>query len=158
VKPIQSPSSEEPISQQSITFASLIPIIEPFVVLAMTSPLPHVDSLLGRWIYVCNCGPQCSCGHRSSHPSHCPCGDDSVLRRVLAEDELHFYVSQTGVDDPSNEMGQVPFHCTKGRPLQGFPKLWQPAEASHDGDEDYEDGWGRSSKDTAGEKKGCCGS
>ncbi|MEY4353542.1 MAG: hypothetical protein ACK40D_04310 [Cyanobacteriota bacterium] len=122
----------------------------------MTSPLPHRDSLLGRWIYVCNCGPACSCGHRSSHPSHCPCGDDSVLRRVLAEDELNFYVSQTGVDDPSNEMGSVPFHCAKGRPLQGFPKLWQAA--SHAEGEEYATGWGRSSKETSAETKDCCGS
>lgn len=122
----------------------------------MTSSSLHSNSLLGRWIYVCNCGPRCSCGHRSSHPSTCPCGDDSVLRRVLAEDELHFYVSQTGVDDVSNEMGPVPFHCAKGRPLQGFPKLWKAAYRDHQDEED-DDGWGRSSQETAEASQGCCG-
>lgn len=123
----------------------------------MTNPLTHADSLLGRWIYVCNCGPGCSCGHRSSHPSHCPCGDDSVLRRVLAEDELHFYVSQTGVDDPSNDIGPIPFHCGKGRPLQGFPKLWRSSYQDHEEGEDYDDGWGRSSQKPTGASGSCCG-
>lgn len=125
----------------------------------MTSSLSHPGSLLGRWIYVCNCGPGCHCGDRSSHPSLCPCGDDSVLRRVLAEDELHFYVSQTGVDDPSNEMGAVPFHCAKGRPLQGFPKLWKSPDDYHsalEGSEGYEEG--RDASDDRGQTGTCCAS
>ena len=123
----------------------------------MTSYPSHGDSLLGRWIYVCNCGPDCHCGHRSSHPSVCPCGDDSVLRRVLAEDELNYYVSQTGVDDPSNEMGPVPFHCGKGRPLQGFPKLWKPPFDAHQDNQDseeYDDGWG--DRGSGSSRGGCC--
>jgi hypothetical protein len=119
----------------------------------MNSLSPHFDSLLGRWIYVCNCGPGCTCGHRSSHPSLCPCGDDSVLRRVLAEDELNFFVSQTGVDDPSNEMGTVPFHCSKGRPLQGFAKMWKPKQNDHPQAEPYDDDWGTTHMGSSG---GCC--
>lgn len=122
----------------------------------MTNLLNHSDSLLGRWIYVCNCGPECPCTHRSAYPSQCPCGDDAVLRRVLAEDELHFYVSQTGVDDPSNDMGPVPFHCTKGRPLQGFPKLWK---AAHGGlDDGAGESWGNSRSESKDGEGSCCGS
>lgn len=124
----------------------------------MISPSLHNDSLLGRWIYVCNCGPDCHCSHRSATPSQCPCGDASVLRRVLAEDELHFYVSQTGVDDPSNEMGPIPFHCAKGRPLQGFPKLWKPPAGEDHGEEQYGEGRDRSSQQRSGASQGCCAS
>ena len=80
-----------------------------------------------------------------------------MLRRVLAEDELNFYVSQTGVDDPSNEMGQVPFHCSKGRPLQGFPKLWKAPYDEHGDKDSYDDdGWGHSS--SGSKPGGCCAS
>jgi hypothetical protein len=72
---------------------------------------------------------------------------------VLAEDELNFFVSQTGVDDPSNEMGSAPFHCAKGRPLQGFPKLWK-ATNEHSTEKNYNDGC----DDSGSELKtgGCC--
>lgn len=85
------------------------------------------ESLIGRWYYVCNCGPECDCGHRSDVPSECPCGHPAALRRVLAEDEHYFYVAETGQDGTvRNELHHdKAFVSADGKPLQGFRKAWR---------------------------------
>lgn len=84
------------------------------------------ESLIGRWFYVCNCGPQCRCAYRSDVPSDCPCNKPAARRRVLVEDEHNFYVCETGEGvEASNALGQEPFKCSNGRSLQAFPKAWR---------------------------------
>lgn len=90
-------------------------------------------SLIGNDIHVCNCGPSCKCGHSSAEASSCPCDKPTVPRRVLAEDARHVYVSQTGADvEGSETLGEAPFTCGNGRPMQRFPiteSLRERAEA-----------------------------
>ncbi len=84
------------------------------------------DSMLGKTIYVCDCGPKCSCQYRAWFPSSCPCNEGArpaVARVVLAEDLDHFYVSQTGEDrEAETELGSKPLTSASGRVLQRFEK------------------------------------
>lgn len=88
------------------------------------------ESLIGKYVYVCNCGPKCRCGYRSWFPSHCPCRNyesPAARRRILAEDLTAFYVSQTGAGvEASDELGDKPLTSANGEPLQKFAKQWQP--------------------------------
>lgn len=94
------------------------------------------ESNLGRWFYVCNCGPRCRCAFRSETPADCPCGHSTALRKVLAETESHVYVCVTGdTVEVSNELHpRSPFICANGEPLQGFPR--QPLPRAAKGDDD----------------------
>lgn len=82
------------------------------------------ESMIGKWLYVCDCGASCPCAYRSELPSNCSCGHPAVLRRVLAEDELNFYVAETGHADARNELGDAPFKGADGRSLQPFRKAF----------------------------------
>lgn len=90
------------------------------------------ESLIGREVNVCNCGPSCKCGHWSHAESRCPCNKPTVRRRILAEDARRFYVSQTGdFAEADDEVGEEAFTSSNGQPLQWFP-IRSPSGESFD--------------------------
>ena len=80
------------------------------------------ESMIGKVLYVCDCGPECKCDHSSEEPSSCACGEPAVRRKVLVEDDQRIYVAETGHADAVDEPGTEAFTTSDGRPVQGFTK------------------------------------
>jgi hypothetical protein len=81
------------------------------------------ESMIGTEVNVCDCGPSCKCGYRSKGPSSCHCGTPTAKRRILAEDEHHFYVAETGQQRAVEALVKGELKTLDGRALQSFAKI-----------------------------------
>lgn len=72
--------------------------------------------------YVCNCGPDCSCGSNANLPGKCTCGKPMVLKKILLQDPAA-YLTCGCLDCACDKVSPTnPAQCSCDKTLKRFPK------------------------------------
>jgi hypothetical protein len=69
-------------------------------------------------LYMCNCGPKCSCNTVSTHPGNCKCGKPMVAGHVLKIKGHTAYVCMCGKDCNCKLDPKHPNRCGCGKRLK----------------------------------------
>ncbi|MEX1309421.1 MAG: hypothetical protein AB1Z65_03295 [Candidatus Sulfomarinibacteraceae bacterium] len=69
-------------------------------------------------LYVCNCGPECSCGAVATEPGQCGCGSDLVEARMLMIDGSVASTCTCGADCDCTITGDDPNTCGCGKEIK----------------------------------------
>lgn len=72
--------------------------------------------------YVCNCGPDCTCGSNATLPGNCTCGKPMVQKKVLAQNDA--YHLMCGCSDAAHDTLYPTDNarCAGNKPLKPYPK------------------------------------
>jgi hypothetical protein len=70
-----------------------------------------MDLKVGEEVYVCNCGPSCSCNTMSMKEGDCTCGNKMVKAKVLKVESDVVYVQSEGWEKPRATRTQGKYMC-----------------------------------------------
>lgn len=72
--------------------------------------------------YICNCGPDCTCGSNAALPGNCTCGKPMVLKKVLAQNDAKYLMCgcSDAVHDTLYPTDNA--RCAGNKPIKPYPK------------------------------------